>query len=87
MFLPVSSSKDRDANPASDQTESPAATLSDRWQITILKTLKGLDLFKKYAIGTQAELPRSDYEMVGWDQFKVHSLDEKSSIQKNWDLV
>lgn len=82
MFLPATSPRTLDSTPSSAPTESPAATLSDRWNITILKTLQGLDLFKKYAIGTQAEFPRSDYEMVGWDQFKVHSLDEKKLYTK-----
>ncbi|HEY5259473.1 MAG TPA: hypothetical protein VIJ46_02415 [Rhabdochlamydiaceae bacterium] len=77
MFLPATSPRDLDGNPAFAQTESPAATLSNRWQITILKTLQGLDLFKKYAIGEKVEFPESDYEMVGWDQFKIHSIDEK----------
>lgn len=81
MSSPVISSKMLNNNASSDQLESPVActktpNLSDRWQITISKSLQGLDLFKKYAIGTAAELPKSDYKMVGWDQFEVHSIDE-----------
>ncbi len=52
--------------------------LSNSWNITVSKALQTVDpSFKQYPIAKLADLPESDYEAVGWDYFKVHSIAEK----------
>lgn len=53
------------------------APLVDKWQITVSKALSKAEAFQKYPDGEITQLPESEYEMVGWDQFKIHSLDQK----------
>lgn len=50
---------------------------SNKWQITRSKTLDGVDIFQDYPVAEKTALPESDNEYVGWDHFKIHTVDQK----------
>lgn len=76
-MTPVSLSPRSADQPASPAASSQVRSLSNKWGITVLKNLAKLDIFNKYVIGEKVELLKAEYEGVGWDQFKIHSVDQK----------
>lgn len=57
---------------------------SNKWQITRSKTLDGVDIFQHYPVAEKAVLPESENEYVEWDQFKIHTVDQKRLYSKDF---
>lgn len=58
--------------------------LSKQWQIQRDTTLNGVEMFQKYPVLELAKLEPSEYEYVGWDQFKIHAVHQKKLYSEEY---
>lgn len=58
--------------------------LSKQWQIQLDTTLNGVEMFQQYPVVELPKLESSKYEFVGWDQFKIHTVDQKRLYSKEY---